>query len=278
VIERGFRPKVTPLGERHPVTAGLAERAARGAPWGRWFRQVDADVREGETLMTGADDRPLLVLSRIGEGRVGQLLSDHIWLWARGFEGGGPHGELLRRMAHWLMKEPDLEEDALRAEISGDRLLIQRQSLAPDPAPVTIVAPDGTRTEVTLEDGTGGHSTASVPIAQAGLYRIEDGSNTAIAAAGPPNPVEFTDVRATTRRLTPAAETTGGDVRWLVDGIPDIRRVRPDSGAHGRGWIGLRVNGDYTVTGVREIPLLPPLALLVLICGNLVAAWRREAR
>lgn len=278
VIERGFRPEVTPLGERHPVTAGLAERAARGDAWGRWFRQVDADVREGETLMTGADDRPLLVLSRIGEGRVGQLLSDHIWLWARGFEGGGPHGELLRRMAHWLMKEPDLEEDALRAEVSGDRLLIQRQSLAPDPAPVTVVAPDGTRTQVALEDGTGGHATASLPIAQAGLYRVEDGARTAIAAAGPPNPVEFTDVRATTQRLTPAAEATGGDVRWLADGIPDIRRVRPDSGAHGRGWIGLRVNGDYTVTGVREIPLLPPLALLVLICGTLVAAWRREAR
>lgn len=278
VIERGFRPEVTPLGERHPVTAGLAERAARGDAWGRWFRQIDVDVREGETLMTGADGRPLLVLSRVGEGRVGQLLSDHIWLWARGFEGGGPHGELLRRMAHWLMKEPDLEENALRAEIAGDRLLIQRQSLTSDTAPVTLVAPDGTRSAVSLADEAGGRATASVPVAQAGLYRVEDGDRTAIAAAGPPNPIEFTDVRATTRKLMPAADGTGGDVRWLVDGIPDIRRVRPDAGAHGRGWIGLRANRDYTVTGVREIPLLPPLALLTLICGALVVAWRREAR
>jgi len=278
VIEHGFRPKVAPLGERHPVTAGLAERAARGDAWGRWFRQIDVDVREGETLMTGADGRPLLVLSRVGEGRVGQLLSDHIWLWARGFEGGGPHGELLRRMAHWLMKEPDLEENALRAEISGDRLLIQRQSLTPDPAPVTVVAPDGTRSAVSLTDEAGGRATAAVPVAQAGLYRVEDGDRTAIAAAGAPPPIEFTDVRATTQKLKAAADATGGDVRWLVDGIPDIRRVRPDSGAHGRGWIGLRANRDYTVTGVREIPLLPPLALLLLICGALVVAWRREAR
>ena len=228
--------------------------------------------------MTGADDRPLLILSRIGEGRVGQLLSDHIWLWARGFEGGGPHGELLRRTAHWLMKEQDLEEDALRAEIAGDRLLIERQSLAPDASPVTVTAPDGTRSEIVLEDAGGGRATGSLTVEQPGLYRVEDGARTAIAAAGPPNPIEFTDVRATTDRLRPAAEASGGDVRWLVDGIPDIRRVRAGAGTHGRGWLGLRTNRDYTVTGVREIPLLPPAALLILICGALVVAWRREAR
>ena len=63
--------------------------------------------------MTGADKLPLLVLSHVGKGRVAQLASDEIWLWSRGYEGGGPQGELLRRLAHWLMKEPELEENAL---------------------------------------------------------------------------------------------------------------------------------------------------------------------
>ncbi|MFN4088744.1 MAG: hypothetical protein ACK4QW_06820 [Alphaproteobacteria bacterium] len=278
VHERGFRPRVTPLGERHPVTAGLAERAARSDPWGRWFRHVEVDVREGETLMTGAEERPLLVLSRVGEGRVGQLLSDHIWLWARGFEGGGPHGELLRRTAHWLMREPDLEENALRAEIAGERLLVERRSLSPDPTPVTVTAPDGSRSTLVLEDAGGGRTAASVAIEQLGLYRVEDGTRAALAAAGPPNPLEFADVRATPDRLAPIAAASGGTVRWLADGVPDLRRVRPGSGAHGRGWLGLQANRDYTVTGVREIPLLPPTILLLLIGAALVVAWRREAR
>ena len=80
--------------------------------------------------MQGPDDKPLLVLSREGEGRVALLLSDHIWLWARGYEGGGPHLDLLRRLSHWLMKEPDLEEEALRLIVRGRDLTVQRQTMA----------------------------------------------------------------------------------------------------------------------------------------------------
>ena len=59
------------------------------------------------------------MLDQVGKGRVAELLSDQIWLWARGFEGGGPQAELLRRLAHWLMKEPELEEEKLSASIDG---------------------------------------------------------------------------------------------------------------------------------------------------------------
>ena len=280
VHEGGFRPAVTEQGRRHPVTASLAERQSRSdAPWGRWFRHVDADIRAGATLMTGAEGRPLLLLDRVGEGRVGQLLSDHIWLWARGYEGGGPHGELLRRLAHWLMKEPDLEENALSAEVHGDQLLIERRALEGGPGSVSVTMPDGSSRAVDLHDDGGGRSTASLAIAAPGLYRVSDGTRTALAAAGPPNPVEFADVRATTERLEPVAEATGGGLVWLSEsGVPDLRRVRPGASSAGRGWLGLRANQDYVVTGVKEIPLLPPLAVLLLAGAFLVGAWRREAR
>src|SRR5258708_38446171 len=93
--------------------------------------------------MNGDHGNPLLVHDRVGKGRVAQLLSDQMWLWARGFEGGGPQAELLRRLAYWLMKEPDLEENDLRAAIEGDRLGVTRQSLEPDDRPGTGTAPDG---------------------------------------------------------------------------------------------------------------------------------------
>ena len=80
--------------------------------------------------MEGPDGRPLLVLDREGEGRVALLASDQAWLWGRGYEGGGPQLELLRRLAHWLMKEPELEEEALSATAEGQTLTITRRSLS----------------------------------------------------------------------------------------------------------------------------------------------------
>src|SRR5229473_1456779 len=281
VAEEGFKPQLTDLGRRHPVSEDLSGAGKPGETpvWGRWFRQVEARVHHGTTIMNGDHSAPLLVLDRVGKGRVAQLLSDQMWLWARGFEGGGPQAELLRRLAYWLMKEPDLEENDLRAAIEGDRLVVTRQSLEPDDRPVTVTAPDGTSTSLPLAPESGGRSTGSLAIAQMGLYRVSDGSRTALAAAGPLNPVEYADVRTTADKLGPAARASGGGVFWVGEGsMPEIRRVSPGRIASGHNWMGLRENGDYLVSGFSEIPLFPALAALLLAIGLLITAWRREGR
>jgi hypothetical protein len=279
VYDEGFKPELTALGRRDPVTEGLPGAGpAGGEPsWGRWFRQIDAQVRGGVTLMTGDRGDPLLVLDRVGKGRVAQLLSDQMWFWARGFEDGGPQGELLRRLAYWLMKEPDLEENDLRAMIDGDRLVVTRQSLKPDDQPVAVVAPDGSRTALTLRPQRGGRSTGSMAISQMGLYRVTDRGRTALAAAGPLNPIEFADVLTTPDKLAPVVRATGGGIFWVGSGeIPEIRRVETGRTAAGPNWMGFRENGAYTVTGFSETPLLPGATALLLIVGGLLAAWRRE--
>jgi hypothetical protein len=279
--EEGFKPQLTDLGRRHPVTEGLpGAGAAGGEPsWGRWFRQVDSRVHHGVTVMNGDRGDPLLVLDRVGQGRVAQLLSDQMWFWARGFEGGGPQGELLRRLAYWLMKEPDLEENDLRAAVEGDRLIVTRQSLEPDDRPVTVTGPDGGSRSLSLTPESGGRSSGSLPITEMGLYRVSDGTRTALAAAGPLNPIEFADVITTPEKLAPVVTATGGGVFWAGSGaIPEIRRVSADRAAAGRNWMGFRANGDYTVTGFSETPLLPGIAALLLVVGGLIGAWRREGR
>ena len=278
-FEEGFKPQITDLGRRHPVTEGLSGAGKPGGEptWGRWFRQVDAHVHHGVTVMSGDRGDPLLVLDRVGQGRVAQLLSDQMWFWARGFEGGGPQAELLRRLAYWLMKEPDLEENDLRATVEGDRLLVTRQSLERDDRPVSVTAPDGSTRSLTLAPENGGQSSGTLPIGEMGLYRVTDGTRTALAAAGPLNPIEFADVRTTPDKLAPVAVATGGGIFWAGSGtIPDVHRVSPERAAAGRNWMGFRANGDYTVTGFSETPLLPGLAALLLIIGGLLAAWRRE--
>ncbi|MEX2643482.1 MAG: hypothetical protein WD270_08520 [Acetobacterales bacterium] len=284
VIEQPFRAQISDIGHRHPVTAELpgAENAdgSRAAPpnWGRWFRLVEAEKRRGRVVMESPEGKPVLALDRAGEGRIAQLLTDQIWLWARGFDGGGPQAELLRRTAHWLMKEPDLEEEDLRATIQGTRLMVTRQSLEKDERPVTVETPSGERSDLALTDGGNGKATGAMTVAEPGLYRIidQEKNKTVFAAAGALNPVEFADVTTSEERLAPAAKATGGGLFWYADGMPDIRRPQPDRATSGRGWLGLRANGDYIVRGVNEIPLLPALLALLLALGVMVWAWRRE--
>ena len=278
VLERGFVPALTDVGRRHPVTAALVDGKADIPRWGRWFRQVEAGLGSGVVLMQGLDERPLLILDRVGKGRVAQLMSDHIWLWARGFEGGGPQAELLRRLAHWLMKEPDLEEEGLRGRIRDGRLVIERRSLSLGRPRVTVSAPSGATRTVELRAAGGGLSKATVETDETGLYRLDDGTNTVLVASGAVNPVELSDLRATAERLAPVAKATGGGIAWIADGVPDLRRTRPGRTTSGRGWMGFVRNGSYVVTGVTGVPLLPGFLVLVLVVGGMMAAWYREGR
>ncbi|HYC04189.1 MAG TPA: hypothetical protein VED40_12895 [Azospirillaceae bacterium] len=285
VLKQPFKPAVTDAGKRHPVTAGLAGGAADGVgAWGRWFRQIEVQAGRGTTVMSGLDGRPLLILDRVGEGRVAQLASDQIWLWSRGFEGGGPQAELLRRLAHWLMKEPELEENDLRLRVDGNRLTVERRSLEPDPTPVELTSPSDARQSLPLADREDGVATATVAAGEPGIWRATDGKRTALAVVGAVNPPELADMRTTPEKLEPVTKASGGGVYWLADygggggDAPDVRRVRPDRDAAGRAWLGLRANGDYTVTGVTQVPLLPAFLVLLLAVGLLLAAWRREGR
>ena len=286
VTEEMFTPQVTDEGLRHPVTARLPGGPDRipgadGPDWGQWLRQVDVLERTGNVLMTGIDEQPLVTLNRVGDGRVAQVSSDHIWLWARGYDGGGPHAELLRRLAHWLMKEPELEEETLRAVANGERLEVQMRTLsAPNEDPVaTVTLPDGTTAEVPLQRITAGYYAGDLPLQQSGLYEVREGNRTVLAAAGVLNALEFSDLNASDTRLAAPVETTGGRLSWATDGmLPDIRRTDPERPAGGSGWIGLRANGDYTVTGLSTAPVLPGWLLLTLFLGLLAGTWYRESR
>ncbi len=278
-LDQPFRPTVTALGRRHPVTSGLPGDNLDGEPsWGRWFHQVQVSPRGGSVVMNGAADQPLLVLNRVGEGRVAQLASDQIWLWSRSFEGGGPQAELLRRLAHWLMKEPELEENDLRTRVDGNRITIERRSLQPDSRPVTVTSPSDESRTLPMADDKSGHAVATMIAGEPGIYRVTDGERTTLAVVGAVNPPELADVRSTPERVKPVAQATDGGVQWIADSIPEIRRTKPDRAQSGPNWIGLRSNGDFMVSGVLEAPLLPVAAVLLLALGAMIAAWRREGR
>jgi len=280
IVAKPFKPMVTAQGFTHPVTRDLAGANTDKAPpsWGRWFRLIGAQRVTGDVVMSGPGDKPLLVLDRIGQGRVAELLSDQGWLWARGFEGGGPEAELLRRLAHWLMKEPALEEENLAAAIAGGDLTVERRTMAAQPLPVTLTDPSGRQSPVALTKVEPGIWRGSAKADELGLYRVSDGKLSAVAAAGPLNPREVADMRATDAVLAPVAEKSGGAVRWLSDGLPEIRRVERGRRMAGEGWMGIARNDASRVTSVDQTPLFPAWAALILLLGTLLLAWRQEGR
>ncbi len=282
VIEQPFLPTISDLGQRHPVTTGLelthTPLVGSDAPWGRWFRQIEVIEQSGDTVMTGVNDAPLLMLDRVGEGRVALLASDHAWLWDRGFEGGGPQLEMLRRLAHWMMGEPDLEEEALRAQADGQTIVITRRTLADSVGDVTVTYPDGTEAVVVLEQAAPGLFSAEITGAEQGLYRLADGDMDAVIALGPAAPREFEETIASGSRLTPLVDPLNGGILRLEDGFPDIRRVAEGRNAAGRGWIGFTPREAYLTTDVTVTPLIQAWVLLFLAAGLMLAAWLREGR
>ena len=282
VTDEAYRPSLTDLGKRHPVTRGLEGSDSNPPNWSEWFRIVNTQNTTGTTVMQGPDQKPLLVLSRQGEGRVALLLSDHIWLWARGFEGGGPHLDLLRRLSHWLMKEPDLEEEALRLNISGHDLVVRRQTMADSVADVTLTSPSGASQVLKLDATEPGVWEKSVKADELGLWRATDGKLNALVNIGPVNPREFTEVTSTTDVLAPIANATGGDSRRLDDGnglnVPRIIPVRSGDTFKGDDWIGLKMRDASVVRGIGVLPVFAGLLGLLLLIGSLAGTWAREGR
>ena len=278
VIETPFLPEISPLGQRHPVTAGLAATHSplpgQDQPWGRWVRQVEVIEQSGQTVMTGNGGGPLLILDRVGEGRVALLASDHAWLWDRGYEGGGPQLEMLRRLAHWMMGEPELEEEALVAETDGQTIRVTRRTLADTVGQLKVTAPDGSESAVLLEEVTPGRFAVEITAAEQGLYRLVEGDFETVIALGPAAPREFEQTIASDQLLAPLS----GAVLRLQEGMPDLRRVAEGRMTAGRGWIGLTPRAAYVTTDVKVTSLIAGWLFMVLILALSVAGWLREGR
>jgi hypothetical protein len=271
VINQGFQPKLTDLGLRHPVTADLAAGADK---WGRWFRMDEVTALRGQVVMTGPENRPLLILDRVGQGRVGFLASDQVWLWGRDFEGGGPQLELLRRLAHWMLKEPDLEEDALLATAKSDVLTITRRTLSDAPlGDLTITAPDGKAVTLPMVQQGAGQFALTWAAPMMGLYRLKQGDLERVVAVGPAAPREFAEPLARGDGLT-----LSGGVARIEQGLPSLRTIRAGRTTFGRDWLGILPRGATQTIGLKVNPLLPAWAWAILAALAALGGWLMEGR
>ncbi|WP_417490730.1 hypothetical protein [Maricaulis sp.] len=281
ITDGGFTPQTTGAGMRHPVTAGL-EGGGETPSWGRWLRQIHGVSLGGETLLQAPDGNPLLVVQRSGEGRAAIVMSDQTWLWARGFEGGGPYAEMFRRVSHWLMREPELDEERLTAYANDGELHANRVTLADTAPPLQITWPDGEQQIASMSQDADGRYSVAVPANGSGLVRLRSGDLTTVAALGPLNPLEYADLRPTGDHLAPVIEASGGGLFAIGEGsdarLPDLRRTRLGADQSGRGWLGLQRNERYIVRASRSRPVLPALIIALLIAAFMGLGWWREGK
>jgi len=274
VIEERYVPAVTDLGDRHPVTRGLPQQDN----WGAWLRQIELIPERGQTLMTGVDGRALLTLDRVGTGRVALLASDHAWLWYRGYEEGGPQQEFLKRLAHWLMKEPELEEESITVTIEGEQVEVRQQSLSETLEPANMRTPNGAISVINMEPSGPGEFAGAFVTPEQGIFEIRSNGIQRVFAKGAANPIEFFDPRPSLDVLAPLVSATKGAQIWALDGLPTIRETRSGRIAAGRNWMGVVKNNAFATLGVRQSPLLPPWLYLLLALGTAVLGWLREGR
>ncbi|MBL4808340.1 MAG: hypothetical protein JKY31_13810 [Rhodobacteraceae bacterium] len=280
VIEEGFVPLISDIGMRHPVTEGLSIGLETDniPTWGRWFRIIETIPTSGYTLMEGPDQRPLLQLDRVGKGRLALLTSDHAWLWSRGFEGGGPQRELLRRLAHWLMQEPELEENVLRATALGMSVIVDRQMLDGDAGDLTVVAPSGETQILTFAQLAPGRWRLAFEATESGVYRLNEGIVQTVVATGPATPIEFENPIATAEILAPLVDETGGASFLIFSGIPNFRQVAEGRVSAGRNWAGLVRRNAYLVNDVSLIAVAKGWMYLLIAALFSIVAWRVEGR
>lgn len=271
-------PMLTDMGKRHPVTATLASQSKH---WGHWGRVIGAQEITGQTVLQTDKGDPLLVLDWVGEGRVALLLSDQAWLWSRGFDGGGPQYGLYRRLAHWLMKEPELEEESLSGKIIGKELDIRMQSLADTPPVVEITTPSGQHGKVTMTPAGPGKFSGKVPVAgNPGILTLKSGKLLAVATRGTLNQPEFADLQIDTKALGNWRKASGGGLLSLDrDGkTMTVRRTRKGDRQWASSWFGLQRNHYSITTSLTRHDLIP--SWVALMAGLLLFSflWWREGK
>lgn len=272
IVEDPFKARLSELGEKHTVT-----RTLDPSTFGTWYRYIDAREVTGEVLMVTPENSPLLALDRVGDGRVAELMSDQLWLWARGHDGGGPYAELFRRLVHWMMKEPELEEELLTLASENKELVARLTTLNTEPGPLTLRTPGGQTETLDWETRDGMNFSLSLKSPRFGLYRASVGELEAIHHFGPAQPREYEDLRSTTDILTPLGEATKGSTRRVTK-ASDTPRIRISDGGSGSDWIGLRDRKAYIVRDSETFPVIPAWLAAGMIFGLLLLAWRREGR
>ena len=154
ISNQSFRPELTKLGKRHPITNKLKNNYLE-KPWGNWNNYIKSQLISGKALLH-INNYPLLVVDNVGKGRVAQILSDESWIWQKSLNDKGPLIELMRNTIQWLLKNPKLEENLISFYQSDNLIKVRLNSLASGDISAKIISPNQRSINLKLKDNGNG--------------------------------------------------------------------------------------------------------------------------
>ena len=180
------------------------------------------------------------------------------------------------------MKQPDLDEEALRLQVQGKDLMVVRQTMADTVAPVTVTSPSGATRELTLSAGDPGEWRATMP---AERTRPMAGDRRHAEGADQCRPDQSEGIFGSHLHDRDAEAAGAGDRRRRA---ARGRRLQHRAAAHragarlqrfhGDGWMGVKMRDASVVKGVGVLPIFAGLIGLLLLLGAFAATWLREGR
>lgn len=281
VMETDFVPHRTADGQLHPITRNIDQNQYEGEKWANWLRQIRVKANpDDKILMDGVDGAPLILIGDEEKGRIIHLTSDQIWLWARGYKQGGPYIDLMRKMIHWLLKEPSLEEGQIELSLAGEYITVTRY-INPDDAPLLYTDPEGTEKPLKLSKTAKRTYTAQVPADKNGLYSFYSGNNRAYIINGAYDTQEQTFMISNAQSMEKIVQQSGGKQVFADDmsGLK-ISAMNPEyvRNYHSFNNIGLRQSQFTETLNVNYAPLFPAWAYLLTFVGIICFAWYRESK
>ncbi len=278
VINKEFFPTLSTLGVRHPVTSKLYLQKDNKR-WGKWYSYIDTIKISGDTLLETDEGKPLLILNKLEKGRVAQLLSDSSWVWSRSIDNKGPQSKLLRRTIHWLLKEPELQENNIITKVKNGKIEIFKNTLIKGDVSAKVVKPDGKIQNIVIKDNMNGQLSAVINANISGKYKIIIGEKIKTLFVGNTNYEETNDVRSSDKLVSRIALESNGGVFWLNQGIPDIIRITNKSIIKaGVNWIGITSKNNFVNKKVSNYNVIPWYLLFFVLIFLIFFAWYRESK
>jgi uncharacterized membrane protein len=257
-----FRPNLTAVGARHPITQLAPEPADNQTAWSRlasfYGVNLSLGAAEGAAVLlehpqlkdAAGKPLPVLAVGAYGSGRSMALMGDSSWRWFSGEAGEGRGNQAYLRFwknaMRWLMGDP--QDRPVTVELAREnyqqgetvRIIVRTRDVAAGPlanssVKATVEGPDGSRslTASTREDGV---AVLELSAGRRGAWRVR---------------VEATD----------AAGNTLGEARsaWAVTNRdPELDEVEPDADFLQK--LAERTSGLYVPPGAFQEPLRDPLS------------------
>ncbi|MDC3091077.1 hypothetical protein OA848_01670 [Rickettsiales bacterium] len=283
LIQKEFKPQLTDLGKKHPITESLF---IKNKDFGTWFQmndilEIDDD---SQVLLSGVNNKPLLAVKKVNDGRIAQIYSHNIWLWSkRENNQGGPYNLLIKNLAHWLMKEPTLEENKLELSFVNNSILIEKSFLRkPDPEKlkITIIDPNGIKFEKTLNKSKENRYTAIINNKKDGFYLVYDGEIEKGINTSNENKRELQDFHLTDNIIKKSEiSNIFSKAVWINDhNIPVFEEnINISSKEKKDKALYIKRNQNSFVEEIENKQLLNPAIILLLIIILFYFCWKKES-